>query len=441
MTVKEEFSRAGGGIVRRTTAGSFSGESFIADPSDDSDPGSRWSTLHLTTHPEPTTIERRRIKLLDLFSGAGGLGFGAAQAAFAAGLEPHPLAAIDLDQEALEIYERNLDCRLIVRNNVSLLVDFKVNGRGEHASFDYAPEVIDPRLAARLGGAELLIAGPPCQGHSNLNNHTRRQDVRNLHYLAVPAFAVALNVPVVVIENVPEVLNDKHSVVESAIQLLRSSGYSVTSGIISALDFGVPQSRRRFFIVAAQDGLGSRSDSLVEITRSLVEPPRNVGDVIEDLLGREGETEFHTAARLSAENIARVQFLFDNGEYDLPDHVRPDCHKGGHTYKSVYGRLHWGAPSGTITSGFLTPGRGRFIHPREPRGLTPHEGARLQGFPDDFQFRLRDGSLPSKKTLSKVIGDAVPPRLGHVVTLVALAKYSAIATPLARGGASERAVA
>ena len=89
--------------------------------------------------------------------------------------------------------------------------------------------------------------------------------------------------------------------------------------------------------------------------------------------------------------MARVHHLFDNDLHDLPDEFGPPSRQGEETnsYTAVYGRMHWDRPAGTITTGFLTPGRGRYIHPTQRRGLTPHEGARIQGFPDTYNFQQK----------------------------------------------------
>ena len=91
-----------------------------------------------------------------------------------------------------------------------------------------------------------------------------------------------------------------------------------------------------------------------------------------------------------------------------------------HTYTDVYGRMFPNEPSQTITTGFLSPGRGRYIHPVLPRGLTLREGARLQSFPDDYQW-LRRGKELRRNPLAALIGDAVPPQLGFTVGLMGLA--------------------
>src|SRR5690606_26715584 len=105
--------------------------------------------------------------------------------------------------------------------------------------------------------------------------------------------------------------------------------------------------------------------------------------------------------------------LFDNVLHDLPDSERPDCHRlKNHSYLAVYGRLYWDRPAPTITRGFAYTGRGRFVHPLEPRTLTPHEAARVQFFPDYFSF-----GNANRSTMQNIIGNAVPPKMGYVAAL------------------------
>src|SRR5690625_1721531 len=108
-------------------------------------------------------------------------------------------------------------------------------------------------MADLVGRVDVVLAGPPCQGHSNLNNRSRRDDRRNELYLTVPAVEVALQAPIVIIENVPAVIHDWSEVVPTARRLLEAEGYSVTDGMISADDLGWPQTRRRHFMVARKD--------------------------------------------------------------------------------------------------------------------------------------------------------------------------------------------
>ena len=105
------------------------------------------------------------------------------------------------------------------------------------------------------------------------------------------------------------------------------------------------------------------------------------------------------------ENMKRIDWLFDNDEFDLPNRLRPKCHQKEHNYKSIYGRMHADKPSGTITTGFTSPGRGRYIHPTERRGLTCCEASLIQGFPLTYKFTDCDHSI-GRNQYAKVIGDA-----------------------------------
>ncbi|MDE0067937.1 MAG: DNA cytosine methyltransferase [Acidimicrobiaceae bacterium] len=98
----------------------------------------------------------------------------------------------------------------------------------------------------------------------------------------------------------------------------------------------------------------------------------------------------------------------------------PECHQDGTSYGAVYGRMHGDRPAPTITTGFMTPGRGRFVHPTERRTLTAAEAARLQGFPDSYFFRPSPDTTPTRAQLAKWIGDAVAAPLGYAAALSAL---------------------
>src|SRR5205823_6332402 len=107
----------------------------------------------------------------------------------------------------------------------------------------------------------------------------------------------------------------------------------------------------------------------------------------EDLLDLRSETLFDTAAVHAAVNQRRIEYLFEHDVFDLPNEIRPDCHRlKDHAYHAVYGRMRWNEPAPTITTGFGSTGQGRFVHPLKPRTLTPHEAARLQLIPDFFCF-------------------------------------------------------
>jgi DNA (cytosine-5)-methyltransferase 1 len=171
---------------------------------------------------------------------------------------------------------------------------------------------------------------------------------------------------------------------------------------------GLPQTRKRFFLLAS---LGVAPRALLVQRQFIVDKVRTVMDAIGDLEGRSNNSIFDSAPKLSRTNMERINWLFDNDVYNLVNEKRPDCHKDGHSYPSVYGRLYPDQPAGTITTGLNSPGRGRYIHPTERRTITPHEAARLQGFPDTFVFN--DESIGRNST-AKLIGDAVPPLFGMI---------------------------
>lgn len=417
--VKEEYLRRKSTLIRRAEVAGRIKESSMQTRLDTGIAHRDWwKSFLLGGRSHSLQQHNRELTILDLFSGCGGLALGLCEGARALGLNPIIRAAVDVDDLGLEVYRHNLRPDRVLHASVASLVDFHVFEGGKKAHFAYAPELLDGQLEDLRGKINIICAGPPCQGHSSLNNHTRGEDPRNVLYLSVPALAVALDVPIVVIENVSRVVNDKSGVVPTALALLERSGYKITAGQISATDLGWPQTRKRYFMVATKD---ADTVPLADTVRALRQPVASVGWAIDDLLEVAPKNIFDETADINDENMKRIDYLFNSNLFELPNDIRPDCHKEGHTYPAVYGRLKWDEPAGTITSGFLSPGRGRFIHPLSRRCLTPHEAARLQGFPDWFDFVLPNRPAPTRKILGKWIGDAVPPIMGYAVALSALA--------------------
>lgn len=360
-----------------------------------------------------------QLRFIDLFSSVGGLSLGAMEAAAVLGMRGIPLLAADVDERALQVYRSNLRPREVAADSVRGMFDFRISGSGDHARFAYDPEAVDPRVATLKGSVDLILAGPPCQGHSSLNNHSRHEDPKNLLYLTVPAAAVALDVKHVVIENVPNVVADRHGVVHTTLGLLRDAGYRVSYGVVAADQVGWAQSRRRFFLVASKE---TEPLDVIELQRAASHAALPVSWLLDDLAEQDLDDDdvMRSVPKLSEENDKRVNWLHDNDEYDLPNELRPECHQQGTTYFATYGRMHRDRPAPTITGGFLSPGRGRFVHPSRRRVLTPREAARVQGFPDWFDFVSNPANPPSRTELGRWIGNAVPSVLGFLATLSAL---------------------
>lgn len=366
------------------------------------------------------------LNVVDLFCGSGGFGMGAALAARCFGRRAVFRAIADADSSAMNVYERSLPVRKKIADSLATIVDYSVDQDGKAAKFDYAPEIMHSMLANEVGNVDLLIAGPPCQGHSNLNNHTRRNDPRNDLFVATAAIAVALRAGAVVIENVPSVVRSHGDVVELARQLLLSEGYAVTDRILRMDELGGWQTRARYFMIAVKEGVKESFDAAFDLflsdqnsERSTKRQPLDVLWAISDLQDVTGGSVFDSPPTQGPENARRIDYLFDENKYDLPNSERPDCHKEGTTYTSVYGRMRPNRPAPTITTGFGTPGQGRFIHPTRRRLITPHEAARIQCFPDGYGFMSQNVDTP-RKSLAKWIGDAVPPILGMMAICTAL---------------------
>ncbi|BCR03076.1 hypothetical protein DESUT3_01450 [Desulfuromonas versatilis] len=216
----------------------------------------------------------------------------------------------------------------------------------------------------------------------------------------------------VIIENVLGVRHDKNGVFDTTVEALLKLGYSVDTPLVKGEMIGVPQRRHRAFIVASKTKPLHQGYFDSALKAQYVRE-RSVRWACEDLLDLEQHSPMDVESKLSGVSKERVDWMFENGAYDLPDRFRPSCHRDkDHTYKSVYGRLYWDKPAWTITTGFLVMGQGRFLHPLRRRVITPHEAARLQFFPDFFDFGVQ-----KRGGYAKMIGNAVPAKMAYAVAL------------------------
>jgi DNA (cytosine-5)-methyltransferase 1 len=176
------------------------------------------------------------------------------------------------------------------------------------------------------------------------------------------------------------------------------------------------QSRERFLIV----GRRRNCRGAFQFPGATVTAPPSVGQVLAGLPEPPADYTVHPSfpnhqrARVTAENIERFSHVPQGGGWqDIPEHLRLPCHqrvdtdRGG--WPDVYGRLVWDGLCPTITGGFDSFTRGRYGHPLQDRPLTPREAARIQGFPDDYEFHGNRGDVRSQ------IGNAVPPPLAFAI--------------------------
>lgn len=342
-------------------------------------------------------VYSKKINIVDLFCGCGGLSLGAIEACLANKTTPEIKFAIDSNPESLKVYNNNLKSYL-KESKCDNIEDYINSNVGEPLSNN------DKKVIKEFGKIDLLLAGPPCQGHSRLNNYTRSDDPRNLLYLKAIRFVEIFKPKIAIIENVKNIINDKNNILDKSEAVLKKLGYYVNNLIINTSEYGIAQKRIRHIQIAVKEKIDL---DLEQYKKKLV-----LSDVIDDILDENTvkNTIFYNSSE--TKDKYRVDYLFDNDLYDLPDELRPDCHKNKkHTYPSCYGRLKWNQASTTITRGFSTMGQGRFLHPLKRRTLTPHEAARIQGFPDFFQFT----DVNRRKDLHLMIANAVPPRISAII--------------------------
>jgi DNA (cytosine-5)-methyltransferase 1 len=341
---------------------------------------------------------QQHLRLVDLFAGCGGLTLGVAQAASAAGLGIEVPLALDSEQVASDVYKENFPKATVKTGTVESYFDGQLGS---------APTDKERETITLCSEVHVLVGGPPCQGHSDLNNHTRREDPKNRLYARMARAAEVLDAPVVIIENVPAVQHDKGDVVGITTEHLEKIGYRVASRTVALHGLGVAQSRRRHVLIASRVESFAPATLLEELAEREPQKTATLRWAIGDLEDVKNPTGYDVPARASKENLARMLHLLETGQYNLENDLRPVCHQNDHSYKSMYGRLWWDKPAQTITSGFGSIGQGRYMHPSRARSLTGHEAARIQGFPDYFTFN----KCPRRGDLAVMIGNAVPPAL------------------------------
>lgn len=336
------------------------------------------------------------VSAVDLFCGAGGITHGL----LCAGIPV--TAGYDLDEA----------CRF----------PYEANNQGAKFHHESVVALTGAQLAAHYpkNHYKVLVGCAPCQTFSRYT-----QGLDNLNdpkWSLLDEFARLireLKPDIVSMENVPDL--QRHAVFNSFITMLEEEGFHFQKDrkkqVVYCPDYGVPQHRRRLVLVASKLG----PIELIPPTHTS-SAYRNVEDVLRRLpVLKAGEISpkdpLHRASQLSEINKKRIRHSKPGGTWrDWPKELVTKCHssKKGKTYPSVYGRMAWDSPSPTITTQFYGFGNGRFGHPEQDRALSLREGAILQSFPRGYKFVERTKPY-CFKTIGRLIGNAVPVRLGEVV--------------------------
>lgn len=331
-----------------------------------------------TQRHQPT--HRRKPIAIDLFAGCGGLTEGLRQAGF------RVVGAVELDKLAAKSYRMNHSGVRLWNADIRSVQTITVM----------------EALGLAKGELHLLAGCPPCQGFSNLRTLNGKRDVRDRRNLLTDdflRFVEALSPQAVMLENVPGLAERRRF--QDLTATLKALGYKVTSGILDAADFGVPQRRRRLILLASK----SETPEFAERVRT----PATVRQAIKDL-PVPGSTE-DSLHRPIGKRSGRIMELIrsiprDGGSRrDLGDDRQLACHKKCDGFSDVYGRMRWNAVAPTITGGCLNPSKGRFLHPSQDRAITAREAALLQTFPPQYRFATDRGMY----VVAEMIGNALPP--------------------------------
>ncbi len=334
---------------------------------------------------------------VDLFAGAGGLSLAAIVAGFEIAF------AVENDAYAVATYKKNL-LKLDGARNAKLL---------EQSILEYSAEQKRDEI---LKGAEcdLLLGGPPCQGfstHRILNAGVN--DPRNELLLAYFQFVKALRPRVFLVENVPGLLWDRHrGFLQKFYDEGRRANYHLFQPVtLDARNFGVPQRRKRVFILGVREPDGLQGFKWPPAATHL--PPSKASDSQKVWLSckhvfgpapEDDKNDIHM--KHGAELVEAFRKTPPNGGSRKDSGRTLPCHKEHDGHKDVYGRINPFEAAPTMTTACINPSKGRFVHPTEHHGITVRQAARIQTFPDSYTFV---GGLTAA---GRQIGNAVPVDMG-----------------------------
>jgi len=342
--------------------------------------------------------QKKKLKAIDFFCGAGGMSCGFSKAGIKI------LAGIDIEPQFEKTYLANHEKAKFINKNI----------------IRYQPEELLHEVdIVRYDDNLIFIGCSPCQYWSKINNNRHRSSYSNNLIYDFQRFIKYFMPGHVVVENVPGIIREKNNhILLAFLDFLTFHGYKYESRIVRTDQYGVPQKRSRFVLIASRT-----KDNI-----NFPEPEDGTNMTVRNFIGQhngfpvltDGHVDpndfMNSTSALSELNKRRVEITEkdggtrlawkDNAELQIPAYKGKD-----HYYRSIYGRLWWDKPATTITTRFIATSCGRFTHPEENRGLSLREGATLQTFPKDYKFI---GGLVS---VAKQIGNAVPPEMARRIAL------------------------
>ncbi len=355
-------------------------------------------------------------KVVDLFAGVGGLSYG-----FAHDSDFQIIAANEILEPMAKAYSANHPDVKMYNKDIK---DFSI--------FD-----LENDLNISKGDIDVVIGGPPCQAYSTVGKRLI-DDPRGKLFQEYFRILCEVKPRIFIFENVKGLLSMQGgNLIKQIKALFESVGYTVQMKLLNAADYGAPQIRERVILVGTLDNTPfvyptrtHYDPSVEDLSHKGLKPYVTLGEALGDLpsiksgeysttyssnpqndyqrLMRENSSDTiaeHETSKNNDRLVALMTALPDGGSpKDIPEELRP---KSG--FANTYCRLWWNRPSTTITRNLGCPSSSRCIHPKDPRPLTTREGARLQGFPDNYVFY---GSRADKHLQ---IGNAVPTFLSYAI--------------------------
>ena len=340
------------------------------------------------------------LSCIDLFAGAGGFSLAAKNIGISV------VAAVELNPNACKTYSTNL-----VRNGIPHLYNEDLK--------KLEPSVLVSNHFTDGIECDLLLGGPPCQGFSvHRIKDAGIGDPRNELILRYFQFVRDLRPKVFLMENVPGLLWPRHkSFLDAFYRHGKKAGYTLHAPItLDARDYGVPQRRKRVFVLGIRDDfnlvinwppLPTHGDDKARAQNSALHPWLAAAEVFREPISAGDENDRRMNHTPALVDVFRRTPL--NGGSRKDSGRTLSCHAEHDGHKDVYGRIDPSKPGPTMTTACINPSKGRFVHPTEHHGITLRHAARFQTFPDWFVFK---GGLIAG---GEQIGNAVPIRLAEVL--------------------------
>jgi DNA-cytosine methyltransferase len=358
--------------------------------------------------------KENKLNAIDLFAGAGGFSLGMEQAGI------NVVSAVEFDKQIAETYKLN-------HPETHMYVDDICNLEASELEKDFEKKGLK---------CDLILGGPPCQGFSMAGNRIRTkcaflEDKRNYLFKEYIRMVEYFKPKVFVIENVPGILNYNDGAVKDEIfQTFEKMGYKLAAKVLCASDYGVPQMRNRAVIIGNNLGIEPNSlfpeptcsnDNFTTIRDAISDLPAllagtgeeieyykdncNLTDYQRRMRSYRGYVKNHVSSHHKPETLELLKMIKQGQTMkDLPEQYRTKS-----VHSGAYGRMVYDEPAYTLTTRINTPSVGRITHPEQDRTITPREAARIQSFPDDYEF------LGDITSVGKQIGNAVPPMLAEKI--------------------------